>query len=63
MVVQSKAESSDGCGTSIPGSFPRETPPRLNSSCSLTDYNAWDSGGELRTREESRMTADETKAV
>lgn len=63
MAVQSKAESSDGCGTSILGSFPKENPPRQNSSCSLTDYNDWDTGGELRTREELRMTADETKSV
>lgn len=63
MAVQSKVESSDGCGTTILGSFPRETPPRQNSSCSLTDYNGWDNGGELRTREELRITANVTEAV
>lgn len=63
MAVQSKVESSDGCGTSILGSFPRATPPRQNSSCSLTDYNDWDNGGELRTRDEFRITANVTKAV
>ncbi len=63
MAVQSKVESSDGCGTAILGSFPRETPPRQNSSCPLTNYNDWDNGGELRTREELRITANVTEAV
>lgn len=63
MILFRVSESRDGCGTSMPGPLPKETPPRIPAAHWLYSSD-WDSWGEVRTREdELRMRANTAREI